>query len=89
MSRAGVADCPLARNYCLRSSVPSDAYHGMFRPKVVSSRDLPPKAANDDIKMYDAVLERNKSPRESGPVDPEMDKFLPLLMDYLKGASPS
>jgi len=85
MSRAGVAECPLARN-CILSFIPSNAYHDISRPKVISSRDLPPKAANDDIKMYDAVLERDKSARESAK-DPEMDKFLPLLKDYLKRAS--
>ena len=87
MWRAAVASCPLARNWSFTFSLPFDAYHSIFRPKVISSKDLPPKTANHDIKMYDAVLEKDKSPRESAMVDAEMDKFLPMLKDYLKRAS--
>ncbi|KAH0832230.1 hypothetical protein J3R83DRAFT_13201 [Lanmaoa asiatica] len=55
-------------------------------PKVISSKDI----SRNDFKMYDAVLENQ------GPVlpsmDPEMEKFLPMLQDYLtlqETASPS
>ena len=51
-------------------------------PKVLSSKDLPPKALNSDIKMFDAVLETSQSAPTT--IDPEMDKFLPMLQDYLR-----
>lgn len=54
----------------------------MIRPKVISAKDLPPKALVPDFKMYDAVLAADKP--ISPPVDSEMDKFLPMLNDYLK-----
>ncbi|KIJ60290.1 hypothetical protein HYDPIDRAFT_32410 [Hydnomerulius pinastri MD-312] len=46
-------------------------------PKVISAKDIP----QNDFKMYDAVL------AEQGPslpaLDTEMEKFLPMLQDYL------
>ncbi|KAG8214788.1 hypothetical protein J3R82DRAFT_9924 [Butyriboletus roseoflavus] len=46
-------------------------------PKVISSKDI----SRNDFKMYDAV------PEDLGtalpPMDPEMEKFLPMLQDYL------
>jgi hypothetical protein len=43
---------------------------------------MPPKNTYPDFKMYDAVLsaEKPKIPE----VDSEMDKFIPMLKDYLK-----
>ncbi|KAG5648395.1 hypothetical protein DXG03_004969 [Asterophora parasitica] len=50
-------------------------------PKVISSKDLPPKTKSD-IKMFDAILTVDKEAPTA--VDAEMDKFLPMLNDYLK-----
>ncbi|KAF7977701.1 hypothetical protein HWV62_2962 [Athelia sp. TMB] len=50
-------------------------------PKVISHKDVPPKAA--DFKMYDAILaggEKIPSPA----FDSDMEKFMPMLTDYLK-----
>ncbi|KAF9220492.1 hypothetical protein BS17DRAFT_315514 [Gyrodon lividus] len=46
-------------------------------PKVLPSKDI----TQNDFKMYDAVLE----PQDSSlpPMDSEMEKFLPMLQDYL------
>lgn len=52
------------------------------RPKVLSTKDLPPKKSQPDFRMFDAVLTTDKPP--STPMDPEMEKFLPMLNDYLK-----
>ena len=46
---------------------------------MLSSKDLPPK--KNDFKMYDAVLSPDSAP---DPVDSEMEKFMPMLNDYLK-----
>ncbi|KAF9235188.1 hypothetical protein BU15DRAFT_78283 [Melanogaster broomeanus] len=46
-------------------------------PKVISSKDVP----QNDFKMYDAVLEHQRS--SLPPMDPEMERFLPMLQDYL------
>ncbi|KIJ14928.1 hypothetical protein PAXINDRAFT_12198 [Paxillus involutus ATCC 200175] len=46
-------------------------------PKVLSSKDI----AQNDFKMYDAVLQHQGS--SLPPMDPEMEKFLPMLQDYL------
>jgi len=48
-------------------------------PKVLSSKDLPPK---DGLKMYDAILDN--SGMNEPALDPEMEKFLPMLQDYLR-----
>ncbi|KAG6909269.1 hypothetical protein DXG01_001331 [Tephrocybe rancida] len=51
-------------------------------PKVLSAKDLPPKHSHPDFKMFDAVLATDKP--VSTHMDPEMEKFLPMLNDYLK-----
>lgn len=48
-------------------------------PKTTSSKDLCKDPISSDFKMYDAILSEGGSMR-----DPEMEKFLPLLNDYLK-----
>ncbi|KAJ7644344.1 hypothetical protein FB45DRAFT_897592 [Roridomyces roridus] len=49
-------------------------------PRVISAKDLPPKAPqNKGFKLYDAVLSPEKPAK-----DEEMEKFLPMLNDYLK-----
>ncbi|KAG6837610.1 hypothetical protein H0H93_006131 [Arthromyces matolae] len=48
-------------------------------PKVLSAKDMPLKSP--DIKMFDAVLSTDT---QATPIDPEMEKFLPMLNDYLK-----
>jgi hypothetical protein len=43
---------------------------------------------DEDFTMYDAVPESNASASKGAePLDPEMDKFLPMLEEYLRGAS--
>lgn len=55
-----------------------------FRPKVIAAKDLPPKTSPDsNFKLYDAILQSEKRPKTPEP-DSEMDKFLPMLQDYLK-----
>ncbi|KAL0578943.1 hypothetical protein V5O48_003034 [Marasmius crinis-equi] len=49
-------------------------------PPVLSSKELQAQAQNADFKMYDAVLERT----EEQPMDPEIEKIMPLLQAYLK-----
>jgi len=50
-------------------------------PKVISRKDLPSKKT--DFKMYDAILSSDGN-TPSPAFDSEMDKFLPMLTDYLK-----
>ncbi|KAF8552758.1 hypothetical protein OG21DRAFT_1339009 [Imleria badia] len=51
---------------------------GVFlSPKVISSKDI----SRNDFRMYDAVLEDQGLALP--PMDPEMEKFLPMLQDYL------
>ncbi|KNZ73020.1 Putative transcription factor IWR1 [Termitomyces sp. J132] len=52
------------------------------RPKILAAKDLPPKNSQTDFKMFDAVLTTDKLPLS--PMDSEMEKFLPMLNDYLK-----
>lgn len=47
------------------------------RPKVISAKDVP----RNDFRMYDAVPADQDALLQS--LDPEMDKFLPMLRDYL------
>ncbi|KAI6042622.1 hypothetical protein EDC04DRAFT_2657488 [Pisolithus marmoratus] len=47
-------------------------------PKVISAKD----ALQNDFKMYDAVPAGQETAMQ--PLDPEMDKFLPMLQDYLR-----
>ncbi|KAJ7718127.1 hypothetical protein DFH07DRAFT_761678 [Mycena maculata] len=51
-------------------------------PKVVSAKDVQPKAKNTGFKLYDAVLSADKA--SSAQTDEEMEKFLPMLNEYLK-----
>ncbi|KAJ7242865.1 hypothetical protein B0H12DRAFT_1131694 [Mycena haematopus] len=50
-------------------------------PKVVSAKDVLPKAKDTGFKLYDAVLSADKS---LAARDEEMDKFMPMLNEYLK-----
>ncbi|TFK40710.1 hypothetical protein BDQ12DRAFT_679898 [Crucibulum laeve] len=51
-------------------------------PKVVSEKELRAKASTVDFKMYDAIPQ--EKPSKAPEVSSEMDKFLPMLNDYLK-----
>ena len=53
-----------------------------LRPKVLSAKDVEKSQPTRDIKMYDAVL----AIEEPLAVDSseEVDKFLPMLNNYLK-----
>ncbi|KZP05212.1 hypothetical protein FIBSPDRAFT_923225 [Athelia psychrophila] len=51
-------------------------------PKVLSHKDVAAKAA--DFKMYDAILSGAEKKTPSSGFDSDMDKFLPMLSDYLK-----
>ena len=48
---------------------------------MLPSKDLPQKNGKD-FKMYDAVLSADNLPELV--LDPEMEKFMPMLNDYLK-----
>ncbi|KAF8895310.1 hypothetical protein BD779DRAFT_1498770 [Infundibulicybe gibba] len=50
-------------------------------PKVLSTKEL--QAKKPDFRMYDAILATEKS-APSAPIDSEMEKFLPMLNDYLR-----
>ncbi|KAJ7366552.1 hypothetical protein DFH08DRAFT_909780 [Mycena albidolilacea] len=50
-------------------------------PKVVSAKDVLPKPKDTGFKLYDAVLSADKSTAKS---DEEMEKFMPMLNEYLK-----
>ncbi|KAJ7164699.1 hypothetical protein C8R43DRAFT_988057, partial [Mycena crocata] len=50
-------------------------------PKVISAKDLPPKTKDTGFKLYDAILSADGAPAAA---DDEMDKFLPMLNEYLK-----
>ncbi|KAF8654619.1 hypothetical protein AX16_003530 [Volvariella volvacea WC 439] len=66
------------------SEEPTFSKHPTNPPKVISVKDLPStKVSRSDFRLYDAVL--SKEDRRPAPaVDPEMEKFIPLLNDYLK-----
>ncbi|KAJ7246398.1 hypothetical protein C8J57DRAFT_1360395 [Mycena rebaudengoi] len=51
-------------------------------PKVISAKDVPPKAKATGFKLYDAVLSADKPPVPEA--DEEMEKFLPMLNEYLR-----
>jgi hypothetical protein len=52
-------------------------------PKVISHKDLPSKKT--DFKLYDAILSGSDAAGPPAPIfDSEMDKFMPMLTDYLK-----
>ncbi|KAF7365450.1 hypothetical protein MVEN_00418000 [Mycena venus] len=50
-------------------------------PKVISAKDVLPKAKDTGFKLYDAVLSADKAKVEN---DEEMEKFMPMLNEYLK-----
>ncbi|KIK03305.1 hypothetical protein K443DRAFT_95367 [Laccaria amethystina LaAM-08-1] len=52
-------------------------------PKVVSAKDLSAKSRLHDFKMYDAIPSTRKASKRL-EIDSEMEKFLPMLNDYLK-----
>ena len=57
-------------------------YTAFSSPKVISSKALPQKECLlPDFKMYDAIPA--PSMPTSPPMDSEMEKFLPMLNDYL------
>jgi len=70
-----------ARRYAVRVTGDGEERRAKRRPtsppKVISSKDIP----RNDFKMYDAVLEEQGP--ASPPMDLEMEKFLPMLQDYL------
>lgn len=49
---------------------------------MLSHKDVAAKAA--DFKMYDAILSGAEKKTPSSGFDSDMDKFLPMLSDYLK-----
>ncbi|GJJ09793.1 hypothetical protein Clacol_004017 [Clathrus columnatus] len=55
-------------------------------PKVASEQTLPTsKSSSDNLTMYDAVLETRKRRNiDDEPVDPEIEKFIPMLTEYLR-----
>ncbi|GLB38275.1 putative transcription factor Iwr1 [Lyophyllum shimeji] len=77
-----------ARHYTILQRHVTDETHRITRPKsppkVISSKDLPPKHPKADFKMFDAV--RADKDLEGPPTtfDAEMEKFLPMLDQYLK-----
>jgi hypothetical protein len=53
-----------------------------FRVETIKSTDLPTKKSVADFKLYHAVLATDDTPEPV--VDPEMERFMPMLKDYLK-----
>ncbi|KAL1673430.1 hypothetical protein EV122DRAFT_222624 [Schizophyllum commune] len=53
-------------------------------PKVWSSKELEQQSSAPDIKMYDAVPDDGSGEKPASPMDSEIDKFIPLLDEYLK-----
>ncbi|KAJ7163253.1 hypothetical protein C8R46DRAFT_1078736, partial [Mycena filopes] len=51
-------------------------------PKVISAKDALPKAKDTGFKLYDAVLSADKAP--AAGADEEMEKFMPMLNEYLR-----
>ncbi|PPR07116.1 hypothetical protein CVT24_010952 [Panaeolus cyanescens] len=74
----------MSRRYTIvEHNVPRPSTKGRFLtepPKVISAKELE-KGSSTDFKMFDAVPEKKQVPKES---DSEMDKFLPMLNEYLK-----
>jgi hypothetical protein len=52
-------------------------------PSALSAKDVGKDTGHLDYTLYDAVL----TSEVSSPVDPEIEKFLPLLKEYLISAS--
>ncbi|KAF4581552.1 hypothetical protein EYR40_009836 [Pleurotus pulmonarius] len=68
-----------ARRYTIVNAQEQDPERGRLPtspPVVISSKDVRPKSP--EIKLYDAVVS-NDAP----DADPEMEKFLPMIRDYL------
>lgn len=67
--------------------VPSHLYYSFSQlsnsPKVISHKDLAARNTTP-FKLYDAVLSGESSSSKAQISDPEMDKFIPMLNDYLK-----
>jgi hypothetical protein len=59
----------------------SDAVSLSQSPKVMSHKDLPQKEMG--FKMYDVILS-GEGDAPAPTFDPEMEKFMPMLTDYLK-----
>ncbi|KAF4617307.1 hypothetical protein D9613_006005 [Agrocybe pediades] len=53
-------------------------------PKVLSAKELAQKKTAPDFKMYDAVPEDTQQQNMAVDTPSEMDKFLPMLNDYLR-----
>ncbi|EGN98124.1 hypothetical protein SERLA73DRAFT_138396 [Serpula lacrymans var. lacrymans S7.3] len=69
------------RRYTVLPQEESDSHRSKFQaspPKVLSAKDVPPPK---DFRMYDAVLADKESATPA--FDSEMEKFLPMLNDYL------
>ena len=60
-----------------------------YRPKVWSTKELEAIKKSAQFKMYEAVLSTGEKTGVSVPseADTEIEKFLPLLKDYLNRAS--
>ncbi|KAF5355272.1 hypothetical protein D9758_006062 [Tetrapyrgos nigripes] len=56
-------------------------------PSVLSSKDLEEQKANADFKMYDAI--RSDDVGKNEELDPQMEKLLPMLQDYLRTTDPA
>jgi len=52
------------------------------RPNLIDPKDTLPKDGVADFKMYHAVLSSDDLPEPV--IDPEMEKFMPMLSDYLR-----
>ncbi|TRM61130.1 hypothetical protein BD626DRAFT_502823 [Schizophyllum amplum] len=56
----------------------------MSPPKVWSSKELEQASLAPEVKMYDAVLDDGAGDKPASPMDAEIDKFIPMLDEYLK-----
>lgn len=76
-----------ARRYTILNRHVAEESHRITRPKsppkIISLKDLLPKPPKPDFKMFDAV--RSDKDLEGPPTfDSEIDKFLPMLNQYLR-----
>ncbi|KAK0503449.1 hypothetical protein EDD18DRAFT_1346313 [Armillaria luteobubalina] len=62
------------------SPVKDEATLPVNPPKIISTKDLPPKQGNPNFRMFDAVPETDES---SHAMDREMEKIMPMLKAYL------
>ena len=62
-----------------------------YSPKVISRKEYD-QQQQPTFKMYDAIPSSSSLASTTVPapeeVDPEMDKFLPMLQEYLRGLFP-